>query len=50
MLKQGGYNPNLMVGDQCYPAFELRNLLVFIQQELGEQLVQTICHFKQVTG
>ncbi|MCW3171007.1 helix-turn-helix domain-containing protein [Shewanella subflava] len=43
MLKQGGYNPNLMVGDQCYPAFELRNLLVFIQQELGEQLVQTIC-------
>ncbi|MCT7942545.1 helix-turn-helix domain-containing protein [Shewanella holmiensis] len=43
MLKQGGYNPNLMVGDQCYPAFELRNLLVFIQQELGDDLVQTIC-------
>jgi len=43
MLKQGGYNPNLMVGDQCYPAFELRNLLLFIQQELGDGLVQTIC-------
>ncbi|QIR14184.1 AraC family transcriptional regulator [Shewanella aestuarii] len=43
MLKQGGYNPNLMVGDQCYPAFELRNLLQFIQQELGEQVAATVC-------
>ncbi|MGZ9898767.1 helix-turn-helix domain-containing protein [Shewanella gaetbuli] len=43
MLKQGGYNANLMVGDQCYPAFELRNLLLFIQQELGNELAQTIC-------
>lgn len=43
MLKQGGYNANLMVGDQCYPAFELRNLLLFIQQELGDNLVQTVC-------
>ncbi|WP_434938394.1 helix-turn-helix domain-containing protein [Shewanella sp. HL-SH8] len=43
MLKQGGYNANLMVGDQCYPAFELRNLLLFIQQELGDELVQTVC-------
>ncbi|UJF23301.1 helix-turn-helix domain-containing protein [Shewanella sp. OMA3-2] len=43
MFKQGGYNANLMVGDQCYPAFELRNLLLFIQHELGDKLVQTVC-------
>ncbi|NKF51751.1 AraC family transcriptional regulator [Shewanella sp. WXL01] len=34
-----GYQANKMLGDQCYPAFELRNLMQFIQTELGESAV-----------
>ncbi|WP_144206611.1 AraC family transcriptional regulator [Shewanella donghaensis] len=35
MQRELGYKANMMVGDQCYPAFELRNLLSFITQHLG---------------
>ncbi|WP_394132642.1 helix-turn-helix domain-containing protein [Shewanella maritima] len=43
MQSQAGYRQNLMVGDQCYPAFELRNLLGFIEQHLGQTLVDQLC-------
>ena len=43
MLEQRGYKPNLMVGDQSYPAFELRNILFFIEQQFGAELVKDIC-------
>ena len=36
MQQESGYKANMMVGDQCYPAFELRNLLQFIEAHLGE--------------
>lgn len=43
MLQRVDYKTNLMVGDQTYPAFELRNILDFIAMELGESALQQVC-------
>ncbi|WP_285162896.1 helix-turn-helix transcriptional regulator [Shewanella goraebulensis] len=42
MQQESGYKANMMVGDQCYPAFELRNLLNFIETHLGETVAADI--------
>ncbi|MCC4831539.1 AraC family transcriptional regulator [Shewanella sp. 10N.7] len=42
MQQESGYKANMMVGDQCYPAFELRNLLNFIDIHLGETVAADI--------
>ncbi|WP_153916057.1 AraC family transcriptional regulator [Shewanella sp. TC10] len=42
MQQESGYKANMMVGDQCYPAFELRNLLNFIEIHLGETVAADI--------
>ncbi|MBQ4888285.1 helix-turn-helix domain-containing protein [Shewanella sp. MMG014] len=42
MQQESGYKANMMVGDQCYPAFELRNLLNFIETHLGESVANEI--------
>lgn len=43
MLKRVDYKTNLMVGDQTYPAFELRNMLDFIALQLGETAQDKVC-------
>uniref|UniRef100_Q0HWH0 Transcriptional regulator, AraC family n=1 Tax=Shewanella sp. (strain MR-7) TaxID=60481 RepID=Q0HWH0_SHESR len=43
MLQRVDYKTNLMVGDQTYPAFELRNILDFIAAQLGENALQQVC-------
>ncbi|MFB2780812.1 helix-turn-helix domain-containing protein [Shewanella mangrovisoli] len=43
MLQRVDYKTNLMVGDQIYPAFELRNILDFIASQLGENALQQVC-------
>ncbi|MFV0597139.1 helix-turn-helix domain-containing protein [Shewanella sp.] len=43
MLQRVDYKTNLMVGDQTYPAFELRNILDFIASQLGEKALQQVC-------
>ncbi|QYJ80047.1 AraC family transcriptional regulator [Shewanella acanthi] len=43
MLARVDYKTNLMVGDQTYPAFELRNILDFIGLELGTSAQQLVC-------
>lgn len=43
MLQRVDYKTNLMVGDQTYPAFELRNILDFIAMELGESALNQVC-------
>ncbi|MFS1439159.1 helix-turn-helix transcriptional regulator [Shewanella sp. 10N.286.48.A6] len=42
MQRELGYKANMMVGDQCYPAFELRNLLNFIELHLGDVVATDI--------
>lgn len=37
------YKPNMMVGDQSYPAYQLRNLLRYLQKHQGEEVAQTLC-------
>lgn len=43
MLKRIDYKSNKMVGDQTYPAFELRNILWFIRAHLGADAAQALC-------
>ncbi len=43
MFQRVDYKTNLMVGDQTYPAFELRNILDFIAQELGDTAALQVC-------
>ncbi|WP_299788522.1 AraC family transcriptional regulator [uncultured Shewanella sp.] len=37
------YKPNLMVGDQSYPAYQLRNLLSYLKLHHGEEVASTLC-------
>ncbi len=37
------YKPNMQVGDQSYPAYQLRNLLRYLQEHQGEEVAQTLC-------
>lgn len=43
MLQRVDYKTNLMVGDQTYPAFELRNILDFIASHLGDKALEQVC-------
>ncbi|MBO2678949.1 helix-turn-helix domain-containing protein [Shewanella algae] len=43
MTMQIKYRANMMVGDQAYPAFELANLIRFIQSQLGAEAAEEIC-------
>ncbi|WP_226565363.1 AraC family transcriptional regulator [Shewanella chilikensis] len=43
MAMQIKYRANMMVGDQAYPAFELANLIRFIQSQLGTEATEELC-------
>ena len=43
MFSGGGFKSNRMVGDQVYPAFELRNILDFVSCQLGEAQALRLC-------
>lgn len=43
MLQRVDYKTNMMVGDQTYPAFELRNILDFTALHLGETAKEEVC-------
>ena len=43
MLTQAGFKTNRMVGDQMYPAFELRNILLFTSLRFGQQVCSQLC-------
>lgn len=43
MLQRVDYKTNLMIGDQTYPAFELRNILDFIGAHLGAVALRDVC-------
>ncbi|MGL5358349.1 MAG: AraC family transcriptional regulator ligand-binding domain-containing protein, partial [Shewanella sp.] len=43
MLQRVDYKTNLMIGDQTYPAFELRNVLEFIGSHLGRAALEDVC-------
>jgi AraC-like DNA-binding protein len=37
------YKRNMLVGDQSYPAYQLRNLLNYLQQHYGDEVVESLC-------
>lgn len=43
MLQRVDYKTNMMVGDQTYPAFELRNILDFIATQFGAPAKEEVC-------
>ena len=43
MKQAQSYKPNMMVGDQSYPAYQLRNLLAYLRQHYGEEGVSLLC-------
>lgn len=43
MHKVCSYKPHLMVGDQSYPAYELRNLLSYLKKQFGIEAVEQLC-------
>ncbi|WP_076414717.1 helix-turn-helix domain-containing protein [Shewanella sp. UCD-KL12] len=43
MKQAQSYKPNLMVGDQSYPAYQLRNLLAYLRHHHGEEVVELLC-------
>lgn len=43
MKQAQSYKPNMMVGDQSYPAYQLRNLLAYLREHYGEEVVELLC-------
>ncbi len=42
-MQAQSYKPNMMVGDQSYPAYQLRNLLAYLRLHHGEEVVERLC-------
>ncbi|QPG60492.2 AraC family transcriptional regulator [Shewanella eurypsychrophilus] len=43
MKQAQSYKPNMMVGDQSYPAYQLRNVLNYLRQHYGQEVVELLC-------